>query len=251
MALFVEKIGEGEPVVLLHGWGFHRGIWRRMATTMSQHYQSILVDLPGFGQSSFLDSYQLIRVCEAVLEVSPPQATYVGWSLGGVIATAIACFYPQRIKRLVSVASSPCFLQTENWPGLSLEILQNFSCRLIKDYTQTLAEFLYLQLQGSEQWKIQLTELNHVLNQARAPSIETLQASLALLCDTDLRQYLSNIQCPPLYIFGRLDALVPIKIADILPSIMPTAKINILPKAAHVPFISHEKEFIEILSNSI
>lgn len=248
MKLFVEKIGFGEPIVLLHGWGFDSNIWRKMVSAMSPHYQFILIDLPGFGQSSLLSSDQLINVCEAVLDVSPSQATYMGWSLGGVVATAIACFYPDRVSRLISVASSPRFLQTDLWPGLTPEILKKFSERLAQDYKKTLEEFIYLQLQGSEDWKNLMIELKkQLLFQPKVPSIDALQASLAILSNTDLRQNLNDIQCPQLYILGQLDALVPVKIAEILSRISPQGIIKILPKAAHVPFVSHQNEFIKIL----
>lgn len=43
--------GEGEPIVLLHGWPTSAYLWRNILPTLSDHYQIIAIDLPGFGKS--------------------------------------------------------------------------------------------------------------------------------------------------------------------------------------------------------
>ncbi len=49
--LHVEVTGQGEPLVMLHGWGMHGGLWSGAAEQLSQHFTVMAVDLPGHGYS--------------------------------------------------------------------------------------------------------------------------------------------------------------------------------------------------------
>ncbi len=51
--------GEGEPIVFLHGWPTSAFLWRNIIPLLSDHYQVIAIDLPGFGKSDkrLSDSY--------------------------------------------------------------------------------------------------------------------------------------------------------------------------------------------------
>lgn len=56
MSLYVEIQGSGEPLILLHGWGWHGGIWREVAEKLSQYNQVVSIDLPGYGYSTLNDA---------------------------------------------------------------------------------------------------------------------------------------------------------------------------------------------------
>ncbi len=47
--------GQGYPLVLFHGWGFDHRIWADLAPLLSACYTVYLVDLPGFGQTNFME----------------------------------------------------------------------------------------------------------------------------------------------------------------------------------------------------
>ncbi|MBU1777958.1 MAG: alpha/beta fold hydrolase, partial [Gammaproteobacteria bacterium] len=51
MSLHVESIGSGEPLLLIHGWGMHGGVWTDVAQKLSEDFQVLSVDLPGYGYS--------------------------------------------------------------------------------------------------------------------------------------------------------------------------------------------------------
>lgn len=56
-------------------------------------------------------------MAEAVLQQAPDKAIWLGWSLGGLVASQIALTHPERVQALVTVASSPCFSARDEWPG--------------------------------------------------------------------------------------------------------------------------------------
>jgi len=49
MNLHVEVTGQGEPLVMLHGWGMHGGIWSDTVAQLAHEYEVHNVDLPGHG----------------------------------------------------------------------------------------------------------------------------------------------------------------------------------------------------------
>ena len=51
MALHIEIVGDGPPLVLLHGWGLHGGVFAPLVDRLSDRFRMHLVDLPGHGYS--------------------------------------------------------------------------------------------------------------------------------------------------------------------------------------------------------
>ena len=56
MSVHVDIIGQGQPLVLIHGWGMHSGVWQPLVKRLSANYMLYLVDLPGMGSSRPVES---------------------------------------------------------------------------------------------------------------------------------------------------------------------------------------------------
>jgi pimeloyl-[acyl-carrier protein] methyl ester esterase len=97
MTLYVQQQGEGYPLILLHGWGFNHAIWRDCAAEWARHFTVYQVDLPGHGQSPLCD-YDWEHLLPVLSKELPARAIWVGWSLGGLLATAMARWQPERGK---------------------------------------------------------------------------------------------------------------------------------------------------------
>ena len=176
----------------------------------------------------------------------PDKAIYVGWSLGGLIATKIAALYPERVDKLICVASSPKFIKDHHWPGIDLAILEKFAKELDVDYEGTLMRFLLLQFYGTTLNKEMMRWLQLNLFLYGKPNLQSLNAGLKLLEMLDLREDLKILQCPALYIFGKLDTLVPARVAATLVEHYPLkVETIVLPKASHALFLTHETEFLK------
>lgn len=96
-----------------------------------------LVDLPGYGRSQGFGALSLEQMTEIVLAAAPPQAWWLGWSLGGLVASQAALMQPQRVKGLITVASSPCFAARDEWPGIRPDVLSGFQHQLSLDFQRT------------------------------------------------------------------------------------------------------------------
>ena len=101
---------DAQDVVLIHGWGLHAIVFDDIVPALLERFRVTVVDLPGMGQSPLPnDDYTLDFLADQVLAIMPEQAHLLGWSLGGLVALAMAEKAPQRVESVVTVATSPRF----------------------------------------------------------------------------------------------------------------------------------------------
>ncbi|MDP2806305.1 MAG: pimeloyl-ACP methyl ester esterase BioH [Gallionellaceae bacterium] len=262
MNLHVEKIGSGDPLVLLHGWGMHGGVWAEVAQKLAVNFCVHSVDLPGYGfsvgrDSSRLDEdvginpdLQLRLIVERISAQFDEPVAVCGWSLGGQIALRWAASKPEQVQKLILVASTPCFTQREDWQwGMAAEVLQKFAEELEQNHATTLRRFISLQLRGSENERELLALLRERLFARGEPDMNALRAGLNILRDVDLRSELSQINMPVLIIAGERDKLTPPEASHHMAQVMANAQLEEVKGAAHAPFLSHPEIFIEQVSN--
>lgn len=242
MSLHIEKIGQGEPLVMIHGWGMHSGMWMQARDLLSQHFELHLVDLPGMGHSDNMDIYKLDTVAEKIAQEIPTNAYVLGWSLGGLIATKIALMTP--IKKLILVASTPCFVAREDWPqGMPKDVFESFFAGAMQDYQGTMHKLLALIAMGSGNARATSKILRQALSLRPAPNQQGLLGALDILRTGDLRADLPSLETPTLLIHGAHDKLASLSAAEWTAKTLPNAELMTLPSAAHEPFISHPELF--------
>lgn len=240
--------GEGDAhLVLLHGWGLNAQVWDCITAELSPHFTLHLVDLPGYGRSRGFGAQTLAQMAQCVLAQAPEKAIWLGWSLGGLVASQIALQAPERVSALVTVASSPCFSARDAWPGIKPEVLAGFQHQLSEDFQRTVERFLALQTMGSDTARQDARLLKSAVLSLDMPSTEVLNGGLEILKTVDLREALQSLSLPFLRLYGHLDGLVPRKIVPLLDEMWPASESIIFPKAAHAPFVSHPQAFCEAL----
>ncbi len=247
--LHTETIGSGADLVLLHGWGMNGAVWEAMAEALSSRYRVTTIELPGHGHSPYSEVlHSLQDWANACLAAAPAQAVWIGWSLGGLIATQAALCAPHRISKLVLVASTPRFIQSDDWPHAVVRgSLSSFADTLYRDPQKTLERFLALQVRGSTEAKSTLRRLRQDLSHRPIAHPDALGRGLHLLRESDLRQQLSKLQCPTLWLLGERDTLTPASMAEDIRQLLPSAEIKRLPGSGHAPFLSHPAESISAL----
>lgn len=253
-SLYWRTFGEGKlDLVLLHGWGLNAEVWRCITDRLAPHFRLHLVDLPGYGRSQGFGVLSLREMAEVVLEKAPQQAVWLGWSMGGLVASKIALIAPERVQALISVASSPCFCarDAEQWPGIRADVLRGFEEQLSGNFEQTVAQFMALQTLGAPDAGNDAKKLNQVVLSCPMPEVSVLHGGLRLLAENDLRQALVNLPVPLLRIYGSLDGLVPRRIIPQLDALWPQSCSVMINRAAHAPFISHPDEFCHQIMNFI
>jgi pimeloyl-ACP methyl ester carboxylesterase len=112
--LHVETMGDGVPVLLLHGWPDSSALWRHQVPFLAVNgFRAITLDLRGFGESSRPAGKHLYRLRESVTDVAgvldaadAPTVHIVGHDWGAAVAWLTAMFLPGRVRSL-TVLSVP------------------------------------------------------------------------------------------------------------------------------------------------
>jgi (E)-2-((N-methylformamido)methylene)succinate hydrolase len=102
--------GEGEPLVMVHGVGGDSGNWDGVVAALPPRFRCIRIDLSGHGRSGLITSpcsvQDLARDVTDVMDALGVHAAAIaGFSLGGLIAQAIALETPARVSKLALIAT--------------------------------------------------------------------------------------------------------------------------------------------------
>ena len=253
MSLYTQTTGQGPDLVFLHGWGMNGDVWENVVPLLADSYRVTVVDLPGHGRSvddsvNKAGSYNLRKLAEQVLAITPPGATLVGWSMGGLVATQLVLDNPGTINGLVLVSSSPKFVRGDSWPdGVEAEVLDGFAGDLREDYRNTVKRFIAIQAMGSDNPREEQRVLRDRVFRHGDPQIAALEGGLKILHSSDLRSRLNEIETPMLLLTGEHDSLFRRQAAEQTQQLNSSSKLVVIKGAGHAPFLSHENKFIKEL----
>ncbi len=248
MTLHVKESGEGPELVLLHGWGMHGGVWSPVRGALEERFHVRVFDLPGHGFSSFVPLRGLDEAVDEVAAQVPEGALVCGWSMGGLLAQRLARRHPLRVRALALVSTTPSFVERPGWPhAMKPETLAGFASGLRTDLEATLKTFVALNALGGANSRAAMRALADELVARGAPDPSALDVGLAMLRATDLRDDAAAIMQPAVVIHGSRDALAPVEAGRWLAQRLPHARLVELEDAAHLPFVSHARAFLDAL----
>lgn len=235
--------GAGYPLVLLHGFPLHRGIWKGQLDPFSVGHRVIAFDLPGYGQASTLRAPETIESLSAVVDssthvIASPPSVVVGHSLGGYVALHKYADHPERVRALVlsNTRAEPdsdeaaakryatiARLRQEGPGGFAVETARN----LLSPANAGNPDIFPTVLQ--------------IVRSAPVPSM--ISSLVALANRPDFTALLSEIQVPTLVIWGEEDRLIPPSETKKLVDGIPGAKGVGIPGTGHLPFLENPSAF--------
>jgi pimeloyl-[acyl-carrier protein] methyl ester esterase len=231
--------GEGPPLVLLHGWAMHCGLFGPLLDRLAAHRTLYLVDLPGHGRSRGDASRLELESCVAAIAAQTPPAPWLGWSLGGLFALHAAATRPAHATALVMLCSTPRFVRADDWPrGMNLEVFRKFEADLRGDIHGTIERFLALETLGCEHAAAALRAMRTEAFAYGDPAPAALADGLQLLENRDLRAVLPSLRVPSLWISARRDRLVDPRAVAAAAAMTPRARTLQL-DSGHAPFLTH------------
>lgn len=250
MSVFVESVGAGEDLVLVHGWGLHGGLFGAIVPLLATSFRVHVVDLPGHGRSAYECGPGLSAWADAVQRVVPDRAAWLGWSLGGLIAMRAAL--DSCVSKLVLVAATPRFTATDGWPHAQpAEVVDRFGRELVANFRKTVQDFLTLQSLGDDRAREQVRAIRPLLFEHGEPDPRGLAAGLEILHDADLRAELEVLTPRTLLITGARDRLTPPEAAHAVAAQAPNARAMVIPGAAHAPFLNDPPGFVATVKGFI
>jgi pimeloyl-ACP methyl ester carboxylesterase len=211
--------GQGEPLLLVHGFGGAAWNWAEMAPLLAGR-RLLLPDLPGHGASAPLPAAATLTGFADVLaglcdEEGIGQVDVVGHSLGGVVALRLAERRPQLVRGVVLAAaagiSSSTRISELFLTATAIVRPARFAARRIERITgsRRVRRLVFGTLEVSNADMLSERAVHGFLRAAELHT-DTLAAGLALARD-DPRRGLEHVRCPALVLWGGRDKQVPVE----------------------------------------
>ncbi len=236
-------------IALIHGWGIGKAAWQPLTEALATQAEIHLVDLPGYGAEP-ANPADFADAARRMVEALPAGITLCGWSLGGMLALQATLLAPERVGGLILIGSTPSFTQRADWPHAQAEtLLAAFIAAVAENPGSTLQRFIALLNQGDAQAKAASRALLQALKAEPLPDTESLVQGLGWLRDIDLRQPLAALTLPTLLIHGEQDPLMPLAAAQWLHAALKNSQLEIVPGAAHAPFINTPERIAKLIGD--
>jgi pimeloyl-ACP methyl ester carboxylesterase len=249
MKLYYQQIGEGQPLVIIHGLFGSSDNWRSMARYFSRFYQVVSLDLRNHGLSPHSDYQDFAAMAEDVYELCQrlelDKVHVLGHSLGGKVAMQFASSYPELVAKLVVVDISPKQYFSEHTPlmdaMMSLDLAQ-FDSRSEADKAlsakisdKTVRQFLLMNLQadnGELKWRINLPALK-----------ANYQHLMAAVCEN------TELHMPSLFVYGELSEYVTAEDQKLIRQRFTQAKFKSIDKAGHWVHAEKPQQFKQVVED--
>ncbi len=240
-------IGQGTPVILIHGFGGSMWHWEYQYHPLAQSHRVIIPDLIGSGLSDKPETLyspehlvQFFRDFMESLEIE--HATLIGNSMGAGLAMAMALDHPEAVDRLVLISGFPPQVEAS---VASLQYRQ-FLLHRPPLWLATLGN----QMAGRGTTERFLKEIVHQPELVSALVVErsfhnrqrggllTPLYSLLDHIDTWEERYgqrLGNIAQPTLLLWGDHDRVFPLEVGKQVKTLLPQAEWQVIPGSGHLP----------------
>ena len=221
-------------------------VWDHWLPTLRQRCEIIQIDLPGYGASEVASYAEIDLLIDQLLVELPEQAIYLGYSLGGMLATTIASRYPQRVTALITMASNVQFVADDQWPAaMDKKVFDDFYSLVEKNPALALKRFAGLTAYGSSDEKSLVKQLRKK-NELFADKI--LCDSLNFLSILNNPIHRQPVTVPALYLFAEKDHLVPLSAATTLQEQLGD-QVKIISEACHGLFLDKPDECWKMIEN--
>ncbi|NAS12028.1 alpha/beta fold hydrolase [Poritiphilus flavus] len=223
--LYCEIYGEGEPLMMLHGWTQSSLFWKDYVKSFADKFKVILVDLRGHGRSSPLtDDFSLELVKKDIIglmdTLNLKTIQGIGLSYGSLALLKLAKDHPERIRSMILISA------IHNYSGKD-----NFEENETFDFENLPPEFL------------EDLRKNHHHGEAQIRSLFDPDLNYEIrMSPEDLR----NIPTKTLLINGEEDAVLPTEVVKQMHENLGKAESWIVPGQGHIPIKGkYEAEFLK------
>jgi pimeloyl-ACP methyl ester carboxylesterase len=215
-------VGEGEPIILVHGLSASSLWWKRNIPALSQQYRLYIVDLPGFGSLGYARHRFVLKHAAAWLlkwmeGVGLQRSHFIGHSMGGYICLWIAAHHPEKVSSLVLVSPA------------------------VSPRAHAVVEYL-VPLVVSVRYLTPAFFPILAYDALRAGPLTIIRAASELLT-VDVREELQMLTMPTLLVWGEHDTLVPLSIGYLVRDAMKHARFLLLKRAGHVSMFDQYQQF--------
>lgn len=236
--------GKGEPIVLVHGFGASSDNWNRMAGRLTKKYHVIALDMPGWGQSTRIDStsyaypQQVERLHQFLGALGLKRFHLIGHSMGGFISSAYAARYPEEVITLGLIAPHGV---AEPQPGeLALSVAAGDNWLVARNVAEfdRLLNKVFAKRPYMPKSVLKVFAAYAIRGSAKSARIFAEMQNN----DPTLEERLPLVQAPTLIIWGDQDRVLNVSGAEVFRQGIKTSELLVQPGIGHMPLIESARE---------
>ncbi|MFL5788862.1 MAG: alpha/beta fold hydrolase [Flavisolibacter sp.] len=248
-------IGEGNPVLLIHGFGEDSSIWNNQYNKITG-FKFIIADLPGSGDSDLISDMTMEGMAEVLYSIlmdekaQKASVTLIGHSMGGYIALAFVEKYPQMLKGF-GLFHSTSYADTEQKVEIRKKGIQFIKEHGAYEFLKTSIPNLYSPV--TKENNKQLIE-EQIENSRNFTTEALVYYYEAMIRRPDRRHLLEKSQIPVLFILGKYDTAVPLNDGLEQCKLPEISYIHILDNSGHMGMreeVSESNKYLSAFLNTL
>ena len=236
-------VGSGFNVVLLHGWGANKEIFKNLQSKLAYTHRTYSLDIPGFGKSDqpksvwgTLEYSIFLRKFLERLAISNP--ILIAHSFGGriVIQTCSRGYHAEKIVLIASAGIKPIRSIKYYIKIYGYKIIKHtIKILFVGNYSNSLISLLRKKI-GSQDYKNANLHMKKILSK---------------VVNEDMTSILHKIGAPTLLVWGNWDKATPLRDAKIMEKHIPNSKLIVIPNSSHYVFLERPYTFFSIVKSFI
>src|SRR5580692_11339231 len=246
-AVNAAEVGYGPPLFLFHSLLSDRASFDAVAPGLSRSFRVVIPELPGFGRSQAVRgglADVADRMAEAVSDAAGgSDALVLGNGYGGFVALQMAIRHPGIASRLILANSGAVFSEAGR------EAFRSMAAASEANGLPAITDVAMRRLFAPE-FQAEHPDLMRDRREAfLRTDPQVFRAACAQLAEIDLRPELSKVRMPVLVMVGEQDEATPPSMSQELASLLPNARLKIIPGCAHVPQLQSPEVFLDAIGD--
>ena len=246
----VDDVGDGVPIVFLHGFPHARALWRHQLTALRERARCIAPDLRGFGESTAAGPYSMDRYADDVAALLDhlriERAVVVGLSMGGYVALACWRRFPERMLGLALLDTHMAADDADSRARRDAMILQ-----ATREGPQAVAESMLPGMTGKSTRANRPHVIAEIADLMRSAPVDGIVGALAAMRDRpDSTGTVETITVPTWIVTGDEDVLTPPKRAEAMAAALPAStpqRLEVIAGAGHVSVLERPSAVNHVL----
>lgn len=237
--LFFEELGQGTPIVLVHGYPLDGRVWQDVGRILSKSCRVIVPDLRGFGQSGHVQQLSMAQMAQDLVglldNLNIPACAFAGLSMGGYVLQKLTQIAPARISRLILVdtrANADAEDARKKREAMAAMVLEKGS--------SSVADAMMGNMMSPDHSPVVEKRLRDIMESQRPATL-----AAACLAMRDREEFLSRIPNLPMpldVLVGDQDVISPLDVAKEMVSQSKHAQLHIIRGAGHMSPIEKPEE---------
>ncbi|MEH0154725.1 alpha/beta hydrolase [Limibacter armeniacum] len=261
---YVDEGTGSTTLLMIHGLGGNLKHWETNIKSLKENFRCIAIDLPGYGNSPFVESeanavtFYADLINELKQELGLENTVIIGHSMGGQVAIHSVLNAPENFQKmvLVSPAGLETFSSVEAMGIKSFATAAYYQQQGEKDIKTAFALNFHQQPEVAESWIAERIAMKE--EEGFDAYCKTVERGVTGMLEAPVAERLAELKVPVLVTFGQDDKLIPNRILhkDMTvqqvaekASAIPNHQIELIPEVGHMPHVEKPQVFEELLKH--